>query len=209
MAQGEPPNVLHVRLSDLPLALLPRHIFVGTPCNEFVPTPWVNPYAHLPTPGTKFREYAWARSDRSFWVSNLAGCTLVCTCALGSECHTFEILRLFRHCMPTPFVNKNKLEVPKHGCTHAFGQKEVSPTCDEAFVSECWLDITRSIREAKCKVLWEIMAGSATISRIFESAGWSIGPPVDVDIEPWMNLLSPAAITSAMSVIHEGRISLL
>ena len=53
------------------------------------------------------------------------------------------------------------------------------------------------------------MAGSATISRIFESAGWSVGPPVDVGIEPWMNLLSPAAITNAMSVIHEGRISLL
>ena len=53
------------------------------------------------------------------------------------------------------------------------------------------------------------MAGSTTISRVFESVGWSVGPPVDVGIEPWMNLLSPAAVTSAVSVIHEGRISLL
>ena len=87
MTQGEPPNILHVGVGDLPLFLLPHHIFVGTLCNEFVPTPWVNPYAHLPNPAAEFKEYAWARSDRAFGVSNLAGCTFVCTCALGSECH--------------------------------------------------------------------------------------------------------------------------
>ena len=76
--------------------------------------------------------------------------------------------------MPIPFVDKKDVVLPKNECTRLPGLKEVPTTCDETHVSECWLGITRSIREAKCKVLWEIMAGSTTISRVFESAGWSV-----------------------------------
>ena len=94
---AKPPSVIHTDCSGM--QLLSRQIYIGSSSGTNpLPSPWLNPMGLFEQSGsagghgleiTSFEAYAKLRADLKEWLSPLCGKTLVCDCALGSNCHVF------------------------------------------------------------------------------------------------------------------------
>ena len=175
------------------------------------PTPWLNPFEYAAFEKGDFESYARARRDREWWLGALHGCTLVCTCKDESSCHGHVLIDLFNevHGDAEPHEPELWLDLTDDSEAAASDEVALSSSTNDSYVLEVWSVVVQPILQSDTKVVWEIMAGQAVVSHVFEAAGWLVATPVDANINSAMNILDPRVVAFMLTVIQSGAIALL
>ena len=72
-----------------------------------------------------------------------------------------------------------------------------------------WVSLVSSIRLLGVMCFWEIFSGAAGLTSAFASAGWAVGPPIDILYCPEFDLLNPLFLGLCLGLIFERRIRML
>ena len=138
---------------------------------------------------------------------------MVCTCN-EQVCHCDILCAAYKRAFGQPPVARqpwrkhitNDLEDVVYD---EAGQWTPTDDATASGLAETWEFITSPIYTSEVKVVWEIMAGEAAMSKAFEEAGWSVATPIDVRYNMYLDLLNPLALAHILTVIQSGRIGVL
>ena len=72
-----------------------------------------------------------------------------------------------------------------------------------------WVSLVTTIRALAGIVVWEVFAGSATLSKAFREQNVGVAPPLDVLFSEDFNLLNPLFLAVVLGILLEGLITFL
>ena len=196
------------------------------------------PFFDNDTSNLLYRKYASLRPDRVNWLQPLSSAVcLLCDCLDACTCHAqvlvselqppacesnFPCSDLSNPLIPRNWYPKEENEIDDPLCEEI----ELSLQEDEDVPFDNSNETLRgfgispgysgkfdkliaSVRNARCRVFWEIFSGCAILTQCFRVRGWECGTPVDIADNPDFNVLNPVFFAVLIGLILEGRVALL